>query len=708
MENVKLTDVQKNIQDKYLKISEVVRNTKDALIASRTPDGFVDKNYMKEPGIISEASALIGLLLLVEAFYNNAENEEGVVNPVIAEVEKIVDFDKDIENIKDIQKASLELIYGWYEKEGFTAKPLVKRGYEDLFNNEDDSASYIDSLTYVLSATILSRWLDTQKKLVLDAELRELNTKLLIKTLDILLKAQHEDGLWGFRADRDSQSSLFFTYSAGVTLADFFDYILGEIAYTLYPDKDESEQEALVGKFKDTELIAQINDALGGDIEKRVYDTRAKVQDWLLTECLPRMPKIAQCGVATEEQQEAYTNKVGMWKEESKSEYTKYFNLNYSYYLIDLMVVLSTDKRFKEICSNFESTDWSKFDSSCKKILDEQDYKYYFGKTRNDNIASFWIDFMAQTIHSSRAQYMVASRTGTKFWNQAELKVKWNHATFSDECEEIAIDRNNNPILDPAIVPMALRANTNFSYYISLQTDMEVDRLFRDICDELATDSNADTLADLWDKNNYNIQLTERSIEAVVDYYDYLNKYECVQLVDAQQGANNVAVAPTVVTEVAEKSPFERALEEKIAEYLNSEEGQALVKKAVSEQMPELKTVETFTPAASGLPTDEEITNWMESATQLLSQLPDVSDVRDGLLEQMIDLFEKLRIWSFRRAIDESGLDWNANKIALVSRDYEERRKALLKAIGIDVQNDNDHLYDLEELYSELKKLRSN
>ena len=709
MADVKLNDAQRSIQEKYSKISEVVKNAKNALIASRTSEGFVDKNYMDTPGVLAESTALIGLLLLVEAFYNNAVDEDGIINPVIKEVESIVDFEKDIDTIKDIQKSSLELINTWYEAEGFTAKPLVNRDYEDLFNKEDEFAAYIDSVTYILSATILSRWLDTQKKLVLDVELRELNTKLLIKSLDLLLKAQHDDGLWGFRADAKSESTLFFTYSAGVTIADFFDYILGEIAYTLYPDKNEDEQEALCEEFKDKELLNEINKVLGGDIEQRVIDARAKTQNWLLFECLSRMPKIAQCTAATEKEQDAYKNKLGMWID-TTDQYSKYFNLNYSYYLIDLMVVLSTDKRFNEICSDFNSEEWIKFDKACKEILDDQDYKYYFGKMRDANIADFWVNFVAQTIHASRAQYMVASRTGTKYWDKAELKVQWVHPDFEDECEAIANDQTNNkPVRDPAIVPMALRANTNFSYYISLQPDMEVDRLFKDICNELAVADSKYTVVDLWDQKNYNIQLTERSIEAVVDYYDYLNKYECSQLIDAQQ-TSNVQAAPTVIAKSSEKSPFEKALEDKIAEYLNSSEGQALIEKKVAEQISTAVKAEESTPdtVAGGIPSDAEIFDWMEGAAQLLAQSTNLSEIRGGLLEQLLDLFEELRVWSFRKALGESGLDWNQDKIATVSRDYEERRRALLKAVGVDVEarDRNDHIDDLEDLYAEVKKLR--
>ena len=131
---------------------------------------------------------------------------------------------------------------------------------------------------------------------------------------------------------------------------------------------------------------------------------------------------------------------------------------------------------------------------------------------------------------------------------------------------------------------------------------MEVDRLFRDICEELADQDTSDTVANLWDGNNYNIQLTERSIEAVVDYYDYLNKFECAQLREAEKGVAVNAVPATTVAP-AEKTPFEKAIDDKIAEYLQSAEGQSLIENKVKELLNQQTSVQPSISAPSATPT---------------------------------------------------------------------------------------------------------
>ena len=49
------TDTRSGIQKKYDDIAAVVKKAKNALIASYTDSGFIDKDDMKEPGILAEA-----------------------------------------------------------------------------------------------------------------------------------------------------------------------------------------------------------------------------------------------------------------------------------------------------------------------------------------------------------------------------------------------------------------------------------------------------------------------------------------------------------------------------------------------------------------------------------------------------------------------------------------------------------------------------
>ena len=71
---------------------------------------------------------------------------------------------------------------------------------------------------------------------------------------------------------------------------------------------------------------------------------------------------------------------------------------------------------------------------------------------------------------------------------------------------------------------MALRVNALYAYYICNQSDVAVDRLFDDICSNASADANGGSVQYLWDTSSYDLMVTERAIEALVDYYDYCKK----------------------------------------------------------------------------------------------------------------------------------------------------------------------------------------
>ncbi len=438
------------------------------------------------------------------------------------------------------------------------------------------------------------------------------------------------------------------------------------------------------------------------DIEARIESARKKIQDYLLYECLPRMPRLAQCLQMTDPAKKIEDNeRIGMWEPDKETAYTKYYNLNYTYYLLDLMVIHNTDKRFGEIIAKVDDERWNSMKRSYDYVLDDSDFKYYFGKKNEENVKDLWNNLMAQTIHASRAQYMVASRTGAKYWNAAELKIKWKHSRLGDECDEAELDRNNNPILDPSIVPMALRANTNFSYYISLQPDMEVDRLFGDICKELADHDGNDTVVNLWDDNNYNIQLTERSIEAVVDYYDYLNKYEASILNEAYE--SDASEEDVKVVNVPTKTAYEKAVDDKIGEYLQSEAGQKIIAQAIAKQQPAVVENQTVSAGPDVQTAIDFVT--LINKKQRTKHNPN-GDHYDQLMDAMESLMRKVIQCSIHKAVkkefqrrytNRDEAEMNAN---ISSQEIYRQYQSLIIAMAnnenlADKDNNLAYLYDV-------------
>lgn len=563
-------------QTKFEKLTEVANDTKEALIRSwRENNGcFIDKDKMKTSGILAEASGLTSLLLFLVAF----DEEKGIIT------------DSDRELIREIHSVSFSRICSWINEDGFTAEPLVpKEETEDIFKKED-SLGYVDTLTWVLSVAILTRYLDRCKILTMDIELIQKNYDLLTDALGTLINSQRDDGTWGFLSDRESEKSLYFTFVANAAIADFFDYIMGEIAYlTVSEDATDEEIEAAVEDAKDKEVLHYLEnkfrkseiELIDDSIEKTMGEVRRKIQDWLIYDCLPLMPELALCDEMDSDKKE----RLGMWPDlKAGKNYEKYFNLYYIYYLIEMMVTSESDQRMKEILGeNGENADGiDKLKTYYKKneLMKKSDINYYFAK---ENINSFWKSIMEQSIHSSRSEYMNVSRTGKNFWDaddgdKSSLKIRWNHSAHRIQDEIESIENFINKCIDPCIIPMALRSNVMYSYYISQQSDMTVDRLFENICIQRADSDTEDLYRGLWDSNSFSLTVTERSVEAIVDYYDFLKKFDKL----------SVAGKPSTKTQ---KSQIDILIEEKIADYLKTPEAKSIIDEQISARLSEVGAV---------------------------------------------------------------------------------------------------------------------
>lgn len=539
---------------RFEKLVAVAKNTKDSLFRCWTDNGesFIDKDKMKSPGVIAEASGLASLLLFLVAF----NEEKGILS------------DEDCKTIREIHKKSFMKIYSWVENDGFTAEPLISKSETvEIFDN-NASLGYVDTISWVLSSTILTRFLDRYHILTLDIDILQKNNELLTKSLGILINSQREDGTWGFLSDKKAYRSLYFTFVANAALADFFDYIMGEIALVTGDDSSLKIE-------KDQEMLDYLKKELQDEnIEESIGKVREKIQDWLIYDCLPLMPELAQCNELSDEKRK----KLGVWEDTKAGKYSNYYNLYYIYYLIEMMVTSSSDVRISELFGeNGENTANIEAVKKYYKengLMNSLDVRYYFDKT---NILSLWKNVMEQSIHNSRSEYMSASRTGKQFWDsedgdKSSLKIKWTYPEKTAMADEIeAIQSEIDKCIDPCIIPMALRSNIMYCYYISDQPDMTVDRLFENICAQIA-DADTDTellFNGLWDNIKFSLTVTERCVEALVDYYDYLMKFDD-------------SVKATVSGAVYEKSKIDVAVEERIFEFLLSEAGSELIRNSVS------------------------------------------------------------------------------------------------------------------------------
>ena len=644
----------------------IVASVKDTLIDTwKTSGAFIDKNNMKEEGVLAESIGLTGLLLLTIAFKDEPD--------VIAH--------NNIDDIKEIVENSLSKIWSSIQNNGYSVDPLIDIENSAKIFTKDNG--YTDTITWILSICMLAHFAEKEGVIAFNKDTQSIIIEAAADTLKRLLESQHDNGTWGFQANKGSISSLFFTYSAGSTIADIYDYIFGEI----FDDAD---------KHIDHEFAQILSERIGvKNIKKELDASRKKLAQWLLECCLPLLPKLSNCENMTDEELET----LGIWKQTMSDNYRNknYYNLYYVYYLIDLMITSSADQQYLEIVK--KSTDFV----SLKKLYQEkqdftqEEFRYFFRREENNN--DLCINYIEQAIHSSRNHFLNALRTGNDFWDNtdSELQISWRHSDvdFDDDIKGV-LKRAKVTITEPALVPMALRANINYTYYISKRADVTVDNLFRIVINERDSKGIKDSVAGLWDSISYNLSITERSIEALVDYYDYLCEFGTPTFIDDEVAVSKI--------EAEEKSEVEKAIEKVVKEYLLSEDAITIIKNA-------LALSDTGTIPVKGIISNTILSenNVVDIIDELLEKVKSLNDSFKATLssDQLGQLFEQLQEYSMKNKIGialMSNDDIDQNKIDQITvRIYDAFNKSskfLLERIYNDIQK-NDGI-DFVSMYSDI------
>lgn len=646
------------VNDNFSKLLEIVNRTKQALVGSWDENGaFVDKNILTRKGVLPEGIGFTGLMLLALAF----RDEEKVFT---------VEFRQKLE---EIIEATITKLYGWTEK-GFSAAPFAKSD-SIVFNEE---FGYTDTVTWCLSSAILTRYMQRKDAITLSPKTQHCVFEMIARGTKTIFETQREDGTWGFRTDKLSKSSLYFTYSVNATLADFFDYVLNEIELV----ESETVDENLV-QGEDVELLEYLKSELGYDAREKANAVRASLQNWLIKYGLPLVAKVSDCTemTATERQM------LGMWDHSNQAVDGKhYHNLYYAYYLIDMMVTSAVDLRLSEMINDNVAIEQLHKHYESNGLMSKSDLMYFFGDEYTFlgdgcNISKLFTTCIEQAIHSTRTQYICASKTGNAFWDDttSELPILWEHEQDSiNGRAKVLLGQVKGSVSDPTLAPLALRSNINYIFYITNQMDMTVERLFLDICDQAYTlenpedERNEDCVVNLWDKLFYSLPITERSIEALVDYYDYLCKFEKSTSFNASLPKDKESATKCI--SVA-KSPFELAVEQKIAEYLASAEGKEAIATAIGtgsiDATVPTRANETVTDIGQIIAKIEELSDHIQKMTPIESDADKQED--DKLVEALLMLYNELTLFNTRVNIKKF------TKERLTEGDIMHRASALKK-----------------------------
>jgi hypothetical protein len=160
-------------------------------------------------------------------------------------------------------------------------------------------------------------------------------------------------------------------------------------------------------------------------------------------------------------------------------DFQAYHSLYYTYFVIDMLIVLGAGELFHQ--------------DRRKEILKAIEHGIYLSRITLDRARAdtAWFD--------------------TK---KSELRLGWHNHAKSGAL--IAGDS----IKEPGLVPLSVRCNALYAYYIAEGPVKEIDGLFGLLCE------NRDEATGLWDNQGFDLMITERAVEALVDYADYLREYK--------------------------------------------------------------------------------------------------------------------------------------------------------------------------------------
>ena len=340
---------------------------------------------------------------------------------------------------------------------------IVKNVEKFKPNENKDNYHYMDTVSWVLSFMCLLLHVSDNKKMSLKQVDIDTAFKTIKECLSIIINGVNENkgSMWGL-FNKNCDVNWFATYSISEALNDFFLYIVGE--------DPQIRREPIKGalEFLGEEMIINLSRIRAANLKAMIKDLGEYLGDGYLFD---------DHGMPFRFDKDCFIN--------SRNNNNDFLGLYNLLFIIDSLIVN-------------------------KNAYDNELYRKYFGDFDVDSFnkiieyANFdlrkFIDKASGAINRER-------------WDDPSVSI------YKFNIRDANKAFNSNEFNEPGIIPLFLRVNVVFSYYISQHQEKRV----LDAMKMLLDNRNADT--GLWDDQSHELFVTERAIEAFVDYWDYYKKY---------------------------------------------------------------------------------------------------------------------------------------------------------------------------------------
>jgi hypothetical protein len=260
------------------------------------------------------------------------------------------------------------------------------------------------------------------------------------------------------------------------------------------------ESASEIGVPADDELL----NFLGPDLVGRVEDSRKRTSKWLIDNYLPILG----------------SKEVNPGSSEPDPPHEL---LYYTYFVLDMLIVSKADE--------FYSEDSERINKGIEHGLYLS--RIDFDKARADD--DWWTDAIASS-----------------------LQLKWEN--FRNPA---LLKSRRPPIYEPGLVPLSLRCNALYAYYIARGEDRKMNDLFQVLY------GNRHPETGLWDSESFSLMVTERAVEAIIDFNDYLVKFQTGPVVQPPVAARDESV----------EGAFQTLMNSAVRSFLESPDGVELIHK---------------------------------------------------------------------------------------------------------------------------------
>lgn len=493
-------------------------------------------------GIQPQSLVLYGLLYTYKNQYNS-----------IAEVAS----EKD--KIREITLIVFEQIIELIDKDGFNGRPSIVCKKASPFTKGEKQ--FIPDVAWFLSLLLIIRRIHIDGLLDF-SEIDENVQNNIKKCCKIIIKSQNPYGCeksgWGFASDAGA-NSLYFSYSVSAAISDF---------YSLVYDLDRKKQE----RKEDTVLIDVLSQEKNKDALTLLDEmelAKNGLIKWYLKFIFPLIPHLAKC---TDPKVYIYDNKrkqeygslednsinhiieqVGLKKDDilrlddslknklglEKNE--DYYYFYYALYAMDMysssgaaeylekVLITATDemKEFKDELINH----YGKY-----RVFTAVDLAFM----KDDR--TFVRRFMEEAMNSLHSSFNKIVRTDKGFWDstKAAIKISLRYRDIDENTDFIEeLDKfSQNPLIsDPTILPLFLKINIQHCLTIKGESDKIVDEIMEEIINDRIISEDLEhenaknnyhifpEMVGLWDRSHFSLFVTEKSIESLVEYINYSQKY---------------------------------------------------------------------------------------------------------------------------------------------------------------------------------------